>query len=466
MQWSVIREVGFQFFTAALLLIIAYLTDPQTFSKTFYVLLVFSIFSIFSESLIASSIIQSKAEENSLILTMIIGSILLSFMLFLVFYIFAELFNFFYALSNLPFSKEICFIIILTVFLSSVPHGLNRKRKKFKKLAVIDIFSSLIAFLIAIFFLFKNIYFESLIIFLFIRSLLIFILLFRSTKLSIRFYKFKDYFRISHFKFGSKLTVFSLLKLMVRDIDKIIIGSIIGPVSLGLYTFVENIIVRPGSLIMNGISRFNFTIFCSEEAETNKIDFAYANNLVIASSSILVLISFLAIITPYIILNYLDSSWKNSIDLLIPLFGLILVKTLYAPIGDYWKSQANFSAMYVWSFSLLFLTSGLLLFGTKFESIKFIAYLIFFLNILFLLASLIFLKRYFLSNFFINIKHTYIRSVFLLLITTILFVINDLLFSFYLLPTLITIIINYVMYLIFMKNVLRKTSFNSLNNIG
>jgi O-antigen/teichoic acid export membrane protein len=253
---------------------------------------------------------------------------------------------------------------------------------------------------------------------------------------------------------------------MVRDIDKIIIGSIIGPVSLGLYTFVENIIVRPGSLIMNGISRFNFTIFCSEEAETNKIDFAYANNLVIASSSILVLISFLAIITPYIILNYLDGSWKNSIDLLIPLFGLILVKTLYAPIGDYWKSQANFSAMYVWSFSLLFLTSGLLLFGTKFESIKFIAYLIFFLNILFLLASLIFLKRYFLSNFFINIKYTYIRSVFLLLITSILFVINDLLFSFYLLPTLITIIINYVMYLIFMKNVLRKTSFDLLNNIG
>ena len=59
MQWSVLRELGFHFFTAFLILIIAFLTNPETFSKTFYILFFFSIFSIISESLISSSIIQS-----------------------------------------------------------------------------------------------------------------------------------------------------------------------------------------------------------------------------------------------------------------------------------------------------------------------------------------------------------------------------------------------------------------------
>ena len=156
------------------------------------------------------------------------------------------------------------------IIVSSVPYGLNRKNKKFKIIASIDIISSLIAFLASLYLITKSYHLEALIIFLFVRTLLIFVLLFWLTKLGINIKKIISLFEISYLDFGYKLSIFSFLKLLVRDIDKIIIGSVLRPVSLGLYTFVENIIIRPGALIIDGISRFNFSIFCNETIESKK----------------------------------------------------------------------------------------------------------------------------------------------------------------------------------------------------
>ena len=380
MQWSVLRELGFHFFTAFLILIIAFLTNPETFSKTFYILFFFSIFSIISESLISSSIIQSKADDKSLISSMLFVSIMIGLLLGILFYFIADYFKFFLIVTNFYFLEATIILTIFMIIVSSVPYGLNRKNKKFKIIAFIDIFASLVAFLLSLLVILKNYHIEALILFLFIRTFLIFLLLFWFTKLEINIKRIKYLFKISYLDYGYKLSIFSFLKLLVRDVDKIIIGAVLGPVSLGLYTFVENIIIRPGSLIMNGISRYNFSIFCIETIESKKIDKAYSDNLNIISLLILFIISTLAILSPYIILKFLDKSWLDSADLFLPLFGLILMKSLYSPLGDYWKSQANFKVMYYWSISILIFTSIISFYGSQTGSVTLLAYLMFCLN--------------------------------------------------------------------------------------
>ena len=82
---------------------------------------------------------------------------------------------------------------------------------------------------------------------------------------------------------------------------------------------------------MNGISRFNFSIFCNETIESRKIDEAYSNNLNIIFFLTLSFISILTIASPFVIFKFFDSSW-NKVQPFLPLFGLILMKSLYSPI--------------------------------------------------------------------------------------------------------------------------------------
>ena len=138
MQWSVLRELGFNFFTAFLILVIAFFTNPETFSKTFYILFFFSIFSIISESLISSSIIQSKADEKSLISSMLFVSIMIGLLLGILFYFIADYFKFFLIVTNFYFLEATIILTIFMIIVSSVPYGLNRKNKKFKIIAFID----------------------------------------------------------------------------------------------------------------------------------------------------------------------------------------------------------------------------------------------------------------------------------------------------------------------------------------
>ena len=463
MQWSILRELGFHFFTAFLILIIAFLTNPETFSKTFYILFTFSIFSIISESLISSSIIQSKANTQSLISSMLLVSIIIGLSLGMLFYFVADYFKFFLIFKNFYLLEIITISTIFMIIVSSVPYGLNRKNKKFKIIAFIDIISSLIAFLLSLYLITKSYHIEALIIFLFVRTLLIFVLLFWLTKLEINIKKIISLFEISYLDFGYKLSIFSFLKLLVRDIDKIIIGSVLGPVSLGLYTFVENIIIRPGALIMNGISRFNFSIFCNETIESRKIDEAYSNNLNIISFLTLSFISILAIASPFVIFKFLDSSWEQSTNLLLPLFGLILMKSLYSPIGDYWKSQANFKVMYYWSVSVLFFTSIISFFGSKTGSIMLLAYLMLCLNFVILLISLIFLKKYFIKKYFFKIKRNYAKSTLIYLITCFLFFLNQSAFNFDFKSTLFISILNICFILFLMRSALQSTKINIFN---
>ena len=460
MQWSVLRELGFHFFTAFLILIIAFLTNPETFSKTFYILFFFSIFSIISESLISSSIIQSKADDKSLISSMLFVSIMIGLLLGILFYFIADYFKFFLIVTNFYFLEATIILTIFMIIVSSVPYGLNRKNKKFKIIAFIDIFASLVAFLLSLLVILKNYHIEALILFLFIRTFLIFLLLFWFTKLEINIKRIKYLFKISYLDYGYKLSIFSFLKLLVRDVDKIIIGAVLGPVSLGLYTFVENIIIRPGSLIMNGISRYNFSIFCIETIESKKIDKAYSDNLNIISLLILFIISTLAILSPYIILKFLDKSWLDSADLFLPLFGLILMKSLYSPLGDYWKSQANFKVMYYWSISILIFTSIISFYGSQTGSVTLLAYLMFCLNFIILLVSLTFLKKYFIQKYFFKIIKNYAKSISVYLLTCILFLLNQIIFGFNLISTLIINIVTIVSIGILMRSALQSIKFN------
>ena len=118
-------------------------------------------------------------------------------------------------------------------------------------------------------------------------------------------------------------------------------------------------------------------IFCNETIESRKIDEAYSNNKYYLFFNF-IFISILAIASPFVIFKFLDSSWEQSTNLLLPLFGLILMKSLYSPIGDYWKSQANFKVMYYWSVSVLFFTSIISFFGSKTGSIMLLAYYVVF----------------------------------------------------------------------------------------
>ena len=164
--------------------------------------------------------------------------------------------------------------------------------------------------------------------------------------------------------YGSKIFFYQIFKYFVQNTDKLLIGYILGPVSLGVYTFVYKLIIVPFTGIRSAIGGYLFPKFSSLQESRDKVKASYLffTKAIFSILTPLVIIS--GVFLPMIIPLIYGQKWTSAVPL-FPAFTVIAIaQFLIAPVGELMKALDRPGWLLKWSVFFTILTTTSLLLGS------------------------------------------------------------------------------------------------------
>ena len=235
-------------------------------------------------------------------------------------------------------------------------HGLQvisiakiKKELNFELLLKINIIANLIGFITGIILLKLNFELISYIFYFLITKLISFLLIILVKKVSFNICKFKLKSFFDLFQYSFKLFLFNQQVFFSKNIDRLIIVSLLGTNAFGIYSLSLTLTVSPLIVLIGGINIYLFSKFSSLN-QNNKL---LKENLFMVLEALFIVflpVSFLMLMSAEIfVLNVLGNEWIESIQL-IEYFGVIsLCGILVSPLGEVLKSKKMLSYLNIWA---------------------------------------------------------------------------------------------------------------------
>jgi teichuronic acid exporter len=233
----------------------------------------------------------------------------------------------FFDFDGLRVVVQVMSIKLLLVSLGTVPQGLLQKRLAFKKIAVIEILTTLLSGIIGIVLAFLGWGYWALVI----------------QGISLRMFRVVGYFmctkwlplftlEIESLKdvigFSGNLLGFRVINYWARNADNLLIGRFLGSVQLGFYNQAYTLMMYPIRMLTSIINPAIQPVFATAQDEPQKIAPTY-----------LLLLELIALITfPLGIFLHLFAGpvirvlWGNQWDASIPIFEVLAFLTMIQPV--------------------------------------------------------------------------------------------------------------------------------------
>jgi PST family polysaccharide transporter len=254
-------------------------------------------------------------------------------------------------------------IIFPLASVGSVQQALLEKESFFKILAKIEISTSIIGLVAAIFVANIGWGVYSLILQNFITTFLSVVSLWviSDWRPSIRLSKNKI---LSIFKFSSNLVGFNMFNYLMRNADSFIIGRLLGTVDLGYYSMAYKLMLLPVQNISSVISRALLPVFSILQNDKNRLAKAYLRvMIVIVFFTAPITFGFLALCKP-LVLIILGSKWESITDILFLLIPVGLLQTIMSPISGIYYVMKRTDIMFRWGFWTGILVVPTFIFGS------------------------------------------------------------------------------------------------------
>lgn len=226
--------------------VLARILTPEIFGIVALSNIVVIFFGIFANLGFTNSIIYKQEKDQNILSTVYYVNILLGFIIFLIIYLVSPYIVSFYEEPRLSKVLSISSMVFLFVYFGSVYSILLKKELRFKSVALIDVIGNLIGTSFTIYFAYSG--FEELslvyggLITHFIRTVAE--IIFGRDLFLPRFYfklsEIKDHLKFGLFNFGE-----NFISYIQDNWDNIIIGKILGPKYLGIYSLAIQLAVYP-----------------------------------------------------------------------------------------------------------------------------------------------------------------------------------------------------------------------------
>ncbi len=245
-KWVTISTVFQALLQFGQIAVLARFLSPTEFGIVAIANIIISFFSIFANLGFTNSIIYKQEKDQKVLSTVFYVNIILGFVIFLIIYFSSPFVVSFYGEPRVSKVLNLSSLVFLFVYLGSVHAILLKKELRFRSVAFIDIFGNLIGTSLMIY-LAINGYKELSLVYgglltHFIRTILE-IYFGRDLffpKLYFRIGEIKDHLKFGLYNFGE-----NLVSYIESNWDNIIIGKILGPKYLGIYTLAIQLAVYP-----------------------------------------------------------------------------------------------------------------------------------------------------------------------------------------------------------------------------
>jgi teichuronic acid exporter len=325
--WTAVGSYSHYIFAFIVSAILARLLVPADFGVVSMVLVYTGFVDLLAEFGISATVVQKRYLDRKGLSTVFWFALLIGLLLTGVSILIAPVIEAFFDFDELRVVVQVMSIKLLLVSLGTVPQGLLQKRLAFKKIAVIEILTTILSGLIGIVLAFLGWGYWALVL----------------QGISLRAFRVLGYFMSTKWLplftlereslkdvigFSGNLLGFRVINYWARNADNLLIGRFLGSVQLGFYNQAYTLMMYPIRMLTSIVNPAIQPVFATAQDEPQKIAPTY-----------LLLLEMIALITfPLGVFLHLFAGpvirvlWGNQWDASIPIFEVLAFLTMIQPV--------------------------------------------------------------------------------------------------------------------------------------
>ena len=349
-KWTTFDSIITTFIQFLQNVILARLLTPEDFGIMAMIMVLIGFIHPLFDLGLGTAIIQNKEVDTKKLSTLYWLNVFLGFFCFLLAIVFALYSHFFFDQSGLERLIIITSLIFLIAPWGSQYAALIAKELKFELQAKISIICKLMVFLISIGFALTGAGVFALIYAYLFRELF-------NTGLNIYygrcFHKPQFYFKLRDvtgmIRFGLFETGSKIVNYFSANIDKFLIGGLLGPHSLGLYTIAWNLVLFPLRKINPIITRITFPLFSKISYNQNLLNKYFQETMILLMIVSFPILLFFAVNAKDILLFLYGDQWLASEEVLCILSLVGFLKSFANPGGSILLSKGRSDIGFYWN---------------------------------------------------------------------------------------------------------------------
>lgn len=306
--WSLIERFGTQGVQFLVMLVMARLLSPNDYGVVGMLVVFVAIAQAFVDGGFSQALIRKKDRTEVDNSTVFYFNIVVSVLIYLIFYLFAPCVSTFYNMPTLtPFMRVICLSIIINAF-GVVQRALFNANIDFKAQAKASLIAIVISGAIGILLALRGFgpwalvwqQLSNLI----VNTLFLWIY---SEWRPLLAYSWKSFNEL--FSFGSKLLATSLLNAIYNNIQTIVIGKLYSAKSLGLYSRAAHFADLPSQQFTSVFMRVTFPVLCKVQDDLERLTSVYRRMLRVSAYIVFPLLIGMAAVAHPMIRVFIGEQW-------------------------------------------------------------------------------------------------------------------------------------------------------------
>jgi len=350
LKWSSVSQIIRQILQYVTTVILVGLISPDDFGLMAMALVVIGFLDIFKDLGTGPALIQKEIPTNELKASVFWFNLGVGVLITIFLYFISPLFALIYNSDDITSILQILSLSFLIVGTSITHRALLEKELSFKKLSTIELFSSIISFIVGISLAISgygvwSLVFQSLTN-TFLNSLMLWI--FSNWKPSLHF-SFTEIKLLSAFSLN--LTGFNIINYFSRNMDYFIIGKFLGDRSLGHYYLAYRIMLYPIQNITWVVSRVLFPSFSKIQNDNNRFKNVYikvTNSIAIITFPIMVGMAF---VSREFVTTFFRTTWDIELvsTLIMILAPVGALQSVISTVGNIYQAKGRTDWMFRWS---------------------------------------------------------------------------------------------------------------------
>ena len=357
MIWAIVQQLGTQGINYLIFIIFALLLDPKELGLLGVAMVWISFLQVFSEVGFSAALIQrSEVGAQHLSTTFFVNVSLGIFLSFLAFALSSYVALFFKIAELKPIIQVLSIIFLINSF-SLTQVAVAQRGLKFRALAIRDICATLIGGVVGLILAYFHYGIWSLVIQQLITYVISTLLFWHLSPWRPDISQFSVESLAELWHYGSKIFFFNLFKFASQNIDKILIGYLLGATALGIYTFAYKLVVFPAVNVVGAVGIYLFPKLSRIQGNSTLIQNSYLLILKAISAIILPAMILVALLVPTVVPLLFGEKWVSAIPIMQILAIVAVMQAVISPVGQLMKALNRPDWLLWWSIGFTIITA-------------------------------------------------------------------------------------------------------------
>ena len=162
--------------------------------------------------------------------------------------------------------------------------------------------------------------------------------------------------------YSSRMLGFNLFKAFAQNIDRMIIGRLLGVHALGLYAFASKSVIYPVTTFVGSLGAYLFPRISRLQSDAVRVKVIYRAVLIAVLNVVFPLLAGLVALAPSVI-PILGEQWREAVPLIQILAMAALAQAIISPVGQIMKGLGRPGWLVTWSVGFTLVTGVALWIG-------------------------------------------------------------------------------------------------------